>query len=86
MDARMEADAESGDAGAGNSDKKNPVSTSFSEILEHIGEFGRWQQLIFLWACIVAAVNGVVTVSYAFTAFVPKSRCAIPFCEAKQNW
>ena len=47
---KMEADAEGGDPGAQNSDQKNRGSTSYAEILTHIGEFGRWQQFIFLWS------------------------------------
>ena len=46
----MEADPEGGDPGALNSDQKNPGSASYAQILGHIGEFGRWQQLIFLWS------------------------------------
>ena len=34
-----------------NVDKKISMSLlNFNEILSHIGEFGRWQQLIFFWS------------------------------------
>lgn len=57
----------------------------YNEVLKHLGQFGPWQMRIFFLLWLVSAYDGLVTVVFAFTGFVPNSRCAIPFCEHQSN-
>ena len=33
--------------------------------------------------CLASALTGVVVVIYSFAGYIPKYRCQIPYCEAK---
>jgi len=59
---------------------------NFNEILNEIGQFGRWQQQIFTCCCLISLANGLITVAFAFTGYSPKYRCSVPFCEDKSDW
>ena len=49
------------------------------------GRFGTWQFLLFAQLAFVCLLDGLFENLYAFTAFTPKYRCSIPFCEHPQN-
>ena len=49
------------------------------------GRFGTWQWLLFALLSFVCLLDGLFENLYAFTAFTPKYRCGIPFCEHPQN-
>jgi OCT family organic cation transporter-like MFS transporter 4/5 len=66
--------------------KNNDSTLNFNEILNEIGQFGRWQQRIFMCCCLISLANGLITVAFAFTAYSPKYRCSVPFCEDQSNW
>jgi len=52
----------------------------YDEILETVGEFGRWQKLLFLLMCIPSAASAMAVFMYSFIAFTPDHRCAIDSC------
>ncbi len=57
----------------------------FNEAAKSLGNFGRWQvQLVLLLAAVVV-FDTLVSNMLAFTAFTPKHRCNIPFCEHPDN-
>ena len=45
---------------------------SYDLILEEIGEFGRWQQLVFLLAGLCAGGGSFVHYTWTFVGFVPE--------------
>ena len=49
------------------------------------GRFGTWQILVFGLLAFVCLLDGLYENLYAFTAFTPKYRCSIPFCEHPLN-
>ena len=50
------------------------VGLNYDEVMDYIGQFGRFQRKIFLWPSLVSAAAGLAVVVFAFTAFVPKYR------------
>ena len=50
------------------------VGLNYDEVMDYIGQFGRFQRKIFLWLSLVSAAAGLAVVVFAFTAFVPKYR------------
>ena len=49
------------------------------------GRFGTWQALLFAQLAFVCLLDGLYENLYKFSAFTPKYRCSIPFCEHPQN-
>ena len=49
-------------------------------ILEYIGWKGKWQYLHSFGLFLFALASGISAVSFAFTGYIPKYRCAIPIC------
>ena len=50
------------------------VGLNYDEVMDYIGQFGRFQRRIFLWLSLVSAAAGLAVVVFAFTAFTPKYR------------
>ena len=44
----------------------------YDKILLKLGEFGWWQKKKFFWLCIPAFVGGMIVLTTAFTAKIPK--------------
>ena len=43
------------------------VSLDYDEVLEYIGQFGRFQKKIFFWLSFISAAAGLAVVVFAFT-------------------
>ena len=52
----------------------------YDEVLETVGEFGKWQKILFLWVCVPSAASAMAVFMYSFIAFTPDHRCAIRAC------
>ncbi|XP_036333324.1 organic cation transporter protein isoform X1 [Rhagoletis pomonella] len=53
----------------------------FDQILEEIGEFGRYQKTNYLLICLPVMFAAANSLSYVFTAGAPAYRCLIPQCD-----
>ncbi|XP_073812454.1 organic cation transporter protein isoform X2 [Musca autumnalis] len=53
----------------------------FDQVLEEIGEFGRYQKTNYLLICLPVMFAAANSLSYVFTAGTPAYRCLIPECE-----
>ncbi|KAK9869662.1 hypothetical protein WA026_003410 [Henosepilachna vigintioctopunctata] len=51
------------------------------DMLEEIGELGRYQITVYLLVCIPVLFGAANSLSYVFTAGVPNYRCYVPECE-----
>jgi len=63
---------------------QGPKTTTFydyNDVLDHIGQAGRYQMRIFLLLCIPCVFTGPLILSYSFTGAVPSYRCLIANCE-----
>ena len=65
--------------------KENQEPFDFEEILKVIGHYGWWQCRIFVLFAIVVICDGLYENLFYFTAYTPKYRCSIPFCELPSN-
>ncbi|XP_063701568.1 organic cation transporter protein-like [Culicoides brevitarsis] len=54
-------------------------------ILEQIGEFGRFQIHNYLLVCLPVIFSAANSLTYVFTASIPKYRCFVPYCETTDN-
>ncbi len=54
----------------------------FDLVLEHMGQFGLWQRLVFVMAGLAAAGEAIVTLMFSFVGYVPDYRCLVPQCES----
>ncbi|KAJ6645244.1 Solute carrier family 22 member 8, partial [Pseudolycoriella hygida] len=55
--------------------------TNFDEVLDEIGEFGKYQQTNFLLLSLPVIFAAANSLSYVFTAGVPNYRCRVPECD-----
>ncbi|XP_046657878.1 organic cation transporter protein-like [Daphnia pulicaria] len=55
---------------------------NYDDILEHVGQLGKYQLRTFLLLCLPAFFPGIVVMSYTFTGAVPNYRCYIENCDA----
>lgn len=53
----------------------------FDEVLEEIGEFGRYQIINYLLICLPVLFSAANSLTYVFTAGVPRYRCFVPGCD-----
>ncbi|XP_065369678.1 organic cation transporter protein isoform X2 [Calliphora vicina] len=53
----------------------------FDQVLEEIGEFGRYQKTNYLLICLPVMFAAANSLSYVFTAGTPAYRCLIPQCD-----
>jgi len=51
----------------------------FDDILDEIGEFGRYQLTNYLLICLPVFFGAANSLSYVFTAGIPEYRCNISF-------
>jgi len=62
--------------------QKNDVSElNFDEVLDYIGQFGRFQKRTFFLLCLVAAAGGIAVMVFAFTGLEPNYRCRVAECD-----
>lgn len=57
------------------------AAMDFDEILAQIGEFGRYQRVNYLLICLPVLFAAANSLSYVFTAGIPKYRCRIDECD-----
>jgi hypothetical protein len=55
-------------------DSRKGEAFNYDDILEHVGQLGRYQLRTFLWLCLPAFFPGIVVMSYTFTGAVPNYR------------
>ena len=53
-------------------------------LVERLGEFGRYQKLVYFMVCLPAALTAGLTLSSVFTEFSPDHRCAVVGCDDVQ--
>ncbi|XP_059224881.1 organic cation transporter protein [Stomoxys calcitrans] len=53
----------------------------FDQVLEEIGEFGRYQKTNYLLICLPVMFAAANSLSYVFTAGTPAYRCLVPVCD-----
>lgn len=53
----------------------------FDEILEHIGEFGNYQRVLYLAVCVAAMYSAIHMLANVFVMGTPKHRCFINNCD-----
>ena len=56
----------------------------YEEILKVIG-FSWWQLRLIILLALISVCDGLFDSLFEFTAFTPKYRCSIPFCETVSN-
>lgn len=54
----------------------------FDDILDQIGEFGRFQRRNYLLICLPVLFAAANSLSYVFTAGSPTYRCQVPVCDS----
>ena len=55
---------------------------NYERIFEEIGQFGKWQRVVFFMGCLCSMVSAFLTLGFsAFIGFTPKFRCYIPECD-----
>ena len=54
---------------------------SYEEIVNQIGQFGRWQKLVFFLASLCSMCSSILTLGFSFIGFTPKFRCFVPECD-----
>lgn len=53
----------------------------YESIIKEIGQFGRWQKIVYFNACIIALVEAFMTFGFSFVGYTPKFRCRVPSCD-----
>ena len=61
------------------------LGLNYDEVMDYIGQFGRFQRRIFLWLSLVSGAAGLAVVVFAFTAFTPSYRCRAPDCDQAET-
>jgi len=61
------------------------LGLNYDEVMDYIGQFGRFQRRIFLWLSLVSGAAGLAVVVFAFTAFTPSYRCRVPDCDQAET-
>jgi len=51
-------------------------------MVEKLGDFGRYQKMIYFLVCLPAALTAGITLASVFTADVPQHRCEVPGCDS----
>lgn len=54
---------------------------NYDLILEQIGQFKRWQRLVFAAAGLFAACEALITYLFTFVGYEPEYRCYVPVCD-----
>lgn len=58
----------------------------YENTITFLGQWGRFQQIIFFLLCASIVPNGVITFSSVFLADVPDHHCLIPDVNLTQDW
>jgi len=53
---------------------KHGKTTDYDEVMEYIGQFGRYQRKVFLWLGFASAATGLAFFTFNFTAYIPRYR------------
>ncbi|GFG40420.1 hypothetical protein Cfor_01589 [Coptotermes formosanus] len=61
------------------------ATMDFDEVLEEIGELGRYQITTYLLICLPVLFSAANSLTYVFTAGVPNYRCLVPGCDDPTN-
>jgi len=49
---------------------------------EKLGDFGRYQKIVYFLVCLPAALTAGITMASVFTADIPQHRCLVPGCDS----
>ena len=58
---------------------------NYQEVLKSLGRMGSWQLRLWTLLALLVLLDGLCQSLFEFTAFTPKFRCNIPFCEHPKN-
>ncbi|KAF5303034.1 hypothetical protein FQR65_LT08363 [Abscondita terminalis] len=61
--------------------RKIKTNMDFDDMLEELGELGRYQIVTYLLVCMPVLFGAINSLTYVFTAGVPDYRCLIPECD-----
>uniref|UniRef100_A0A336L4Z8 CSON004419 protein n=1 Tax=Culicoides sonorensis TaxID=179676 RepID=A0A336L4Z8_CULSO len=61
------------------------IEMDLDNILEQIGEFGKFQIQNYLLICLPVIFSAANSLTYVFTAAIPKYRCFVPSCDDPMN-
>ncbi|XP_001353579.3 solute carrier family 22 member 3 [Drosophila persimilis] len=64
---------------------KDPEEVTLDAILKHLGQFGRFQLIIFLLICLPMMFHAMFSVTYVFTASTVTHRCHIAECDSPES-
>ncbi|KAH8305803.1 hypothetical protein KR059_011045 [Drosophila kikkawai] len=64
---------------------KDPEDVTLDAILKHLGQFGRFQLIIFLLICLPMMFHAMFSVTYVFTASTVTHRCDIEECDTPDS-
>ncbi|XP_022216882.2 solute carrier family 22 member 3 [Drosophila obscura] len=64
---------------------KDPEDVTLDAILKHLGQFGRFQLIIFLLICLPMMFHAMFSVTYVFTASTVTHRCHITECDSPES-
>ena len=72
--SRSEADDSTDSRQKESIDSREEEAFNYDDILEHVGQIGKYQLHTFLWLCLPAFFPGIIVMSYTFTGAVPNYR------------
>ena len=58
------------------------VLFDYDDVLDNIGQFGRFQKKVLFFLSLVSAAGGLAIVVFVFTGFEQNYRCRVPLCES----
>ncbi|XP_019868170.1 organic cation transporter protein isoform X1 [Aethina tumida] len=61
------------------------VDNSLDNILVQLGDFGKYQKLIFVLICFAVTLHSAVHVAFVFTALQVDYRCEVPGCDSADS-
>ena len=61
------------------SEERIPVN--FDSVLDQIGNFGRYQKILYYSVCLPIIFTTCLGLSVVFSAAIPKQRCFVPSCD-----
>ena len=65
--------------------QKDDDYLNYQDILKSLGHIGSWQLTIWSLLAFLVLLDGLCWNLFEFTAYIPKFRCTIPFCEHPEN-
>lgn len=61
------------------------MSVDYDLVLEAVGECGPWQIGMFVLLALPSCLSGMAVYMYQYTAFIPKHRCFVPYCDDENS-